>query len=34
MAVMLDTFAPLIPASDGAEADDPAYPASWLGEES
>lgn len=31
LAVMLDTFAPLIPAADAAETDDPIYPSSWLG---
>ena len=33
LAVMLDTFAPLTCAAASAEADDPAYPSSWLGEE-
>jgi homogentisate 1,2-dioxygenase len=33
LAVMLDTFASLIPAADAAEADDPIYPSSWLGDD-
>lgn len=31
VAVMLDTFAPLTPAAACGDADDPGYPASWLG---
>lgn len=32
LAVMVDTFAPLRLAADAAEADDPDYPLSWLGD--